>query len=239
MTASFDDFQVFRLHGGQCLKAAAIPMSDEAATTDPIEPPTQRRRRALGWPLGFRATAVLFVVLLWAALLGTWIACNRSTGWQQWLANLKFPGAESKGSHSQTGRRADGPGELAYFGDGKAELGEFSVKIFDPVTGTALRTDFRLEGQTVYADEGAFEQFMKNNNRFFREQVMVTVRNCELRDLVDPDLKLLEKKLVSRVNRALGRRILKSTRIKDFDLLESTDNSSFVQREWSDDAAIP
>jgi len=176
-----------------------------------------------------RATVLLFILSLWIGVLGAWIACNRSTSWQDWLANMKFlPG--SSGLSKKAARPEDLPKELAYLGDGRAELGDYSIRVFDPITGTTLRTDFRLEGLTACAAEDKFAQFMKGNHRFIREQVMVTVRNCQPHDLVDPDLRLLEKKVVSRVNRALGRRFLKSAHIKNFYLLESTDNSVFVER---------
>jgi len=167
--------------------------------------------------------------------MGTWFVCNRPDGWREWLANFKFP---TSGSY-RLGHPTSAKTNLAYLGDGKAKLGKYSITVFDPIAGSTFRTNFRLEGQTNCADEGSFKRFMQSNNRFFREQVMVTVRNCEPPDLIDPDLKLLEKKLVSRVNRALGHRFLKTADIKEFSLIEATVNSSFVKRGSSGTAAMP
>ena len=69
-----------------------------------------------------------------------------------------------------------------------------------------------------------FDKFMLSNRRLFREQITVAMRTCNVHDLADPDLKLIEKKLVSRVNRAMGRSVLKSVRITDHSLYESADN---------------
>jgi len=214
-------------------------MSDEPIHPDQAEPRARRRVPKLRRPRRLRTLLLFSGVGLWLVLLGMWIASGGTNTWREWLANLKFLEKSSKGSGSQAAHRAEGPPKLGYFGDGKAELGEYSVRTFDPITRTTLRTDFRLEGQTSCTSKGTFEQFMKNNHRFFREQVMVTLRNCQLSDLTDPDLQLLERKLVSRVNRALGRRFLKSAEIKDFFLYESVEDSGFVEYEILDDAATP
>lgn len=128
---------------------------------------------------------------------------------------------------------------MSYLGDGRAALGKYSVKTFDPLSRTTLRTDFRLEGRTACEDEDAFAEFMKSNHRFFREQVTATVRNCDLGDMTDPNLQLLERKLVATVNRALGRRFLESVEIKDFQLFEQFGDSGFVRHEVSGDAKRP
>ena len=176
----------------------------------------------------------MLIVVGGIVLLVTWLAVGRPKSWKDWLAGVDFSSSgASVGMRDATG---SGP---AYLGDGKAKLGAFSIRIFNPASRTTLQTDFRLEGRTDCPDEEAFGRFIKSNNRFFREQVTVTLRNCDAEDLADPRLRMLEKKLVSRVNRALDRHFLKSAQIKDFSLYESVDKSGFVELDPADLTAAP
>ncbi len=174
---------------------------------------------------------LVLLVGLWTALLGAWLTLGRPASWDEWLAGMNRSAARSKHRHRTIGQPDAAAAKLTYLGEGRAELGDFSIRIFQPITRSTLRADFSLEGKTACADRDAFDKFIRSNHRFLREQVMVTVRNCESDDLVDPDLQLLEKKLVSRVNRALGRRFLESAQIKEFCLYESVESSAFVPRE--------
>lgn len=130
-------------------------------------------------------------------------------------------------SHRPGGRAAEMP-PLSYLGKGRVELGEFHVRVFNPADAATLETEFRLEGQTVCEDQASFEDFLRANHRFVREQVAVGLRACRAGELLDPDLPLLQRKLVSRVNRALGRKFLKSLDIKDYAVYESRDHAGFT-----------
>lgn len=165
--------------------------------------------------------AVLAGVGLWAALLATWVAFGRPRPWRDWLAKVKLIGSDSDHEDRRIGRPADAGDDLAYDGQGKARLGHYHIRLFNPVTGSSLHTDFRVEGRTTCGDQEQFRKFMRSNYRLFREQVMVTLRNCHAGELASPDLRLLEKKLVSRVNRALDRDFLHSAQIKDFAVYEA------------------
>ena len=169
----------------------------------------------------------------------TWVAASRSESWRRWLPKMEFSSTDSK-HFSKAFDKPDYSDEMpSYLGRGKADLGNFSVLIFNPASRTRLRTDFRLEGRTVYENKQQFDEFVKHNHRFFREQVMVTLRNCEPADLADPRFRMLEKKLIARVNRTLGKPLLKSVEVKDFVLLESVARSSFVERDPTGMATTP
>lgn len=198
--------------------------SDRAASGD--RPPGPRRRRKS------RLLVATVLVIGWVVLLGIWFVLGRSASWRGWLANVEF--SRSASAHSGAAK-----GTPSFLGHGKADLGSYSVRIFDPAGRTTLRTDFRLQGRTVCKDQASFDEFIGRHHRFFREQVMVTLRNCDLEDLADPRFRLLEKKLVSRVNRALGRRFLRSAEIEDFSLYEAVGQSGFVERNLPDRAAVP
>jgi hypothetical protein len=119
--------------------------------------------------------------------------------------------------------------KLKYFGDGRAELGEYSIRMFDPLTHITLRAEFTLEGSTDCKSESTFQNFMKSNNRFFREQVNVALRSCDPEQLVETDVGTLQRKLVTQVNRSLERDFLSTVKIKDFALYESVNKSGFVR----------
>lgn len=127
----------------------------------------------------------------------------------------------------------------AYLGDGKAELGEYCVHIFDPITQSEMRTEFRLEGTTSYGDEASFHRFMRCNHRFFREQVAVVFRMHNLDELVAPDLNLLGRKIVARVNRSLDQPVLRSAQVKDFGVYESIDRSGFALLDRDEGDGMP
>jgi len=169
------------------------------------------------------------VALLPLALAATWAVYAGGGTWQDWLTRLRPGTGSQREGRSQFGRRATGEPGVAYHGDGRVELGDFSVKVFNPVTRVMLRTDFRLEGVTSCEDHGEFERFIQGNHRFFREQVMVSVRNSDLDELTDPRLHLLKRRIVARVNLTMGEPFLKSVDIKDFNLFESIDRSGFLR----------
>jgi len=180
-----------------------------------------------GW---FRLAVLVFLFVVVVGSVVLWSGCAASTGWDQWLARLRPTSSGSSNKNAKFGLRPSMK-KLAYHGDGRAELGQFSVRMFDPLTKITLRADFKLEGKTDCGDETTFQRFMTNNNRFFREQVTVTLRTCPPEELIDADPDLLERKLVSRVNRSLGREFLASAELKDFALYESINKSGFVRME--------
>jgi hypothetical protein len=200
-----------------------------------------RRQWRYAW-FKLLATGVVSAVLLAASI--SWSDFTARRSWEDWLANLRPSGARSSNSSVKFGvHRKRQPGDkeplLSYLGGGRAEFGDFSVCVFDPITQSSLRTDFRLRGTTSLGDEASFQQFMRCNQRFFREQVGVVLRMHNVDDLTSPDLDLLGRKIVARVNRSLGKRVLKSAEIKDFAVYESIDRSSFVPWESGEEDGMP
>ncbi|MDY0165984.1 MAG: hypothetical protein RBS80_05530 [Thermoguttaceae bacterium] len=197
------------------------------------------------WPfLWFKALSAGIVVVVLFSVFGSWSGCSARRSWENWLDNFRFSGSSMKNPHAKFGaQRTRDPSDReplpTYLGDGKAELGDYSIRVFDPITQSELRTDFRLEGMTSLGDQTSFEQFMRCNRRFFREQVAVVLRTHNLDDLTDPDLNLLGRKIVARVNRSLGERVLKSAEIKNFALYESINQSGFVLWEPEEASGVP
>lgn len=177
----------------------------------------------------FRLATSGGLLLVAALVLGTLSGVTGGRSWDNWLANFQFSGSGGRAANAKTRQsspkpRLGTPVPLpAYLGEGRAELGDYSVCMFDPVTHSSLRSEFRLEGQTTLGDESAFQDFMQRNQRFFREQVAVVLRTHHPNELDSPDLDLLGRKIVARVNRSLGERVLSSVQVKDFALYESAD----------------
>jgi hypothetical protein len=214
-------------------------MLNRRASTSGQTPPARSRHRAAFCAGHMEKISLLLVVVL---ILGGGTAASvyaTRDAWQSWLRrfNPKTTHDDSSGSRV---RRPDRTGDVAYLGNGRAGLGTFSIRVFSPLTRSTLRTDFDLEGETCCQNRKAFDKFMKGHSRFFREQVMITIRNSHMEDLVDPDLTLLRKKIIARVNRALGYRFLQSVEFDGFALYESVENSSYVPFEPStDERAAP
>ncbi len=200
-----------------------------------------RRQWANVW---FKIVSMTLVSIILVLVFGTWSGCATQNSWENWLANFRFRGmgsskASTKLSDSRQAVLRDTGPLPAYLGDGRAELGDYSVCVFDPITQSTLRTDFRLEGATTLGDEASFRQFMQCNGRFFREQVAVVLRMHNLDELAKPDLDLLSRKIVARVNRSVGEKVLDSAKIKDFSLHESIDRSSFIPFESGEGERVP
>jgi hypothetical protein len=188
-----------------------------------------------------RLPIIVLLLLIPILVLSLWGAITQRNTWQDWLSKLKpaFSSGLGIGSKSdKTGSRSEvEEGTFDYLGEGVARLGEYSIKVFDPVSKCTLRTDFRLEGKTTCEHAGEFDDFKRRRHRFFQEQVMIAIRNSELDDLTDPKRTMLSKKLIARVNRALDERFLDSVVFKEFYLFESVDNSGFVQWQPTIEAA--
>jgi len=185
--------------------------------------------RQFSW---LRAAAVGFAGL-WVVALSSWITFSSPYTWSDWMSSMDFlsrsQGTKLGGSHK---------GELpAYLRDGSASLGCYAVKIYDPVTRTMLQAEFRLQGRTTCKNGQEFEEFFRCNHHLFREQVMITLRTCDFQEAADRDLELLGKKIVSRVNRTLGRPFLESVELQDFVLYESIGAISTMQ--WNPPEETP
>lgn len=185
----------------------------------------------------WRGPLVVVEALLCVVLLGWTLASGGDSAWTQLLSKIK-PSSKT-GAFEEATAEDDSEGgkttyhvaripKLKYLGEGRAELGAFSIKVFDPAARVGVWSEFKLEGQTCFPNDPSFQQFMRCNNRFIREQVMVTVRGCDAEDLDGHDLRILEKKIAARVNRTLGCEFLESVEIKNYAASESVNNSSYV-----------
>ena len=188
----------------------------------------RRRLRRLQWVVA----GVSVVGLGGLVVLLMWLTGFRRPEWAGMLSGF---GATEKTAKTT---RGDGLGKrdraelgLTWQGAGKAAFGEFSVLSYDPVTRAHVLSEFRLTGETTCGSESAFHALLDGNRRFFREQVAVAVRNCDFEELTRDNLDLLGKKIVTQVNRALGRELLTKVSLGEFSVYESVDHGRFVLQE--------
>ncbi len=100
------------------------------------------------------------------------------------------------------------------------ELGQFSVTTFHPTANTTMRIDFRLYGTIDTAEAEEFEASLQQNQHRIRDQVIVTIRSCELVDLTDAGLGLIKRRILEKTNQALGKPFLKGVVFSDFSYIE-------------------
>jgi len=99
-------------------------------------------------------------------------------------------------------------------------LGSYHVLSYDPDTGSSLNVDFEVYGTVLADEESDFYQLYDVNERRIREQILITVRGAEITDLTDAGLGLIKRKILERVNRALGKPLLHETIFSTFSFIE-------------------
>ncbi len=171
---------------------------------------------------------MLLAVVMPLTLLTLLGICVGRQYWRQLSARSEIQPTCSAEGAARLGRRPETSAEMRYEGNGRVYLGQYSVSRYDPVTHTSLRADFSLEAETTCPDEASFQNWIAGHHCLLREQVMIAVRDGETKELTDPNLALLSRKLVARVNRSLDEPFLKSIEFKGFLLYESVQNSNFV-----------
>ncbi len=102
----------------------------------------------------------------------------------------------------------------------EVDLGEFDVVSFQPASNTTLRIDFHLYGTIHPDDQEKFDLAWGENTHRVRDQVIVTVRGCELTELTDAGLGLIKRKILEKINRTLGKPLLQSIIFSEFSFIE-------------------
>lgn len=87
-------------------------------------------------------------------------------------------------------------------------LGNFHSLSHSPKTGSRINIDFELFATILEDEEGEFLDLFTANEHRIREQVQVTVRGADLSDFADPTLGLIKRRILEKINRALGKPLL-------------------------------
>ncbi len=184
-------------------------------------PPGRGKRRAKNNGHVGQIVALVSVMALFLGSIVAWKVYSNNGGWREWTMSTRSGLFGTHGSHSS---EEAGDGELEgksirYHGGGYADMGEFSVGRYDSITNTTLTVNFLLKGMTPCDTETSFNEFMRENERAFRDRVTEAVHDCRERDYTDS--KSMSKKVVARVNRAFNGRFLESAELVDFEVFES------------------
>ena len=102
----------------------------------------------------------------------------------------------------------------------EVDMKDYTVTAYQPLSNTTLRIDFHLYGTIAEGDQAEFEQLFAKNEQRIREQVIVTIRSSEITDLTDANLGLVKRKLHDKLNRMLGKPLVKSVIVSDFSFVE-------------------
>jgi flagellar FliL protein len=102
----------------------------------------------------------------------------------------------------------------------EVDLGDFSITAYQPLASTTLRIDFHLWAAVCEESLSEFENQWERNENRIREQVIVTVRGCEVTDLTDAGWGLLKRKILDGTNRLLGRPLVQDVVFSEFAFVE-------------------
>jgi len=208
-------------------QAQEAPPAEDAVSAGGMIGPPPRSAGPIGG-LDWKGMLTLFLLLqplVGSVLAGAYI--TRHT-WGEWIRRLAMGGFGGTGGVSTLGAIAPREPTVVYYRPGQLSLGDFSISMYDPVTRSTLRADFRLEAHAQCENRQAFEAFVLMHHRLVRDQVMAAVRNASLEELTDPEHRLLKRRILSQVNRTLGQPFLKAVDLKNFSLWESVDQMSFL-----------
>lgn len=110
--------------------------------------------------------------------------------------------------------------ELEVANEKEVDLGEFRVTSYQPATDTTFRVNFHLFGTIAEEDIDDFDVLKEANEARLREQVNVIVRAAEIPDLTDPTLGLIKRRILDKINRILGRPLVKGVIFSDMSFVE-------------------
>ena len=143
------------------------------------------------------------------------------------LAYMMIPSATA-GVQSETAAVEEAEAGLAGLEEEKDEaeeevevdLGEFRISSYQPSTDTTFRVNFHLYGTVSVVDKPEFDDLKQANEARLREQVNVIVRAAEIPDLTDPALGLIKRRILDRINRTLGKQLVKGVICSDMMFVE-------------------
>jgi hypothetical protein len=102
----------------------------------------------------------------------------------------------------------------------EVSLGTYHVVAFNPSTGASMNIDFELFGVVLATEEAEFaERFLLHEKRL-NEQVTIAIRGMQSSDFTDPGLGLIKRVILEKVNRALGKTIVREAVFSEFSFAE-------------------
>jgi flagellar FliL protein len=102
----------------------------------------------------------------------------------------------------------------------EVDVGTYSVTAHQPTTNTNLRIDFRLFATVAEADQSEFTELYAANQHRFRDHVIFEIRNSNIRDLADPGLGLIKRRILEKSNKLLGKPLIRSVVVSEFSFVD-------------------
>ncbi len=123
------------------------------------------------------------------------------------LATTNLNEDDSTKSDDDSASKAENP----LFADGEmieVALGNFHSLSHNPKAGSRINIDFELFATVQEDEHNEFVDLFAANEHRIREQVQVTIRGADLSDFTDPTLGLIKRRILEKINRALGKPLL-------------------------------
>jgi flagellar FliL protein len=83
-----------------------------------------------------------------------------------------------------------------------------------------MSIDFELFGVVLAADEAEFTERFGLHAKRLNEQVTIAIRGMESTDFTDPGLGLIKRVVLEKVNRALGKPLVREAVFSEFAFIE-------------------
>jgi flagellar FliL protein len=168
------------------------------------------------WSILAKLRVVLFVVVVIAVECVVAYVCIPSPSQTAAMAGV----VPATGREADAMLPAEEQADAAREDQMEVDLGEFHVVSYQPASNTTLRIDFHMYGAIRSDDEGKFQEAWKENTHRLRDQVIMTVRGCELSELTDAGLGLIKRKILEKTNRTLGKPLLQAVIFSEFSFIE-------------------
>jgi flagellar basal body-associated protein FliL len=102
----------------------------------------------------------------------------------------------------------------------EADLGEFTVTAYQPVSSSTLFISFHLYGSVLDKHTDELSKRLEEHKHQVRDNIIVIIRSAEITDLTDAGLGLIKRRILETTNRTLGKPLLQGIMFSDFSFVE-------------------
>lgn len=99
------------------------------------------------------------------------------------------------------------------------EIGQFSITRYNVDADTTINVDFEVFVTVLAEDEQLLTELFEANRNRVREQVNLTVQAATLADLNDRGLGLIKRQILEKINRVLGRPLVREVLLTRFNFV--------------------
>jgi flagellar FliL protein len=125
---------------------------------------------------------------------------------------------QDEGEHAAEGESAEAEGHGEHTKE--ATLGTYHIVSFNPKTRKTMSVDFELTGVVLAEEEPEFTELYTVHEKRVNEQVTIAVRGMEVGDFSAPELGLMKRVILEKVNRAIGKPLVREVVVGQFSNIE-------------------